>query len=120
MLLSDRKPVIMVVEDEPEVAEVGIMFAHTSGYEVFWCRSAEDAIERIGHCDLVFTDIFLQGDSGLDLIKRIRTAGNEIPIVATAGNTAILEEAIEAGANAIIPKPWKRDTLQRTFTELLG
>ena len=120
MLHNDRKSVIMIVEDEPEVAEVGIAFAQMLGYEVFWCCSAEEAFERIGHCDLVFTDIFLQGDSGLDLIERIRAAGNEIPIVATAGNPAFLGEALRAGANATIPKPWARDALRRTFAELLG
>ena len=96
------------------------MIADRLGYDVFWCRTAETAFERIEHCDLVFTDIFLQGDSGIDLIERIRVAGNEIPIVATAGNEALLGKALKAGANASIPKPWKQDTLRRTFAELLG
>ena len=117
---SDRKSVIMVVEDEPEVAEVAIMIAQTLGYEVFWCRSVEAAFERIGQCDLVFTDMFLQGDSGLDLIERIRAEGNGIPIVATAGNEALLGKALKAGANVSIPKPWRQDDLRRTFAELLG
>ena len=117
---NDRKSVIMVVEDEPEVAEVGIEVAQMLGYEVFWCCSAEEVFESMEHCDLVFTDILLQGESGLDLIERIRTAGNEIPIVATAGNPAFLGEALKAGANATIPKPWARDALRRTFAELLG
>ena len=110
----------MVVEDEPEVAEVSFIVIHSLGYDIFWCNSAKTAFKRIGHCDLVFTDLTMEEDSGLDLIDWIRAAGADVPIVATTGNTEVLEVALEHGANATIPKPWVRDDLRRTLTELLG
>ena len=120
MSRRDRQSVIMVVEDEPKVAEVAVIVIQSLGYVVFWCNSAKTAFKRIGHCDLVFTDLSMPEDSGLDLIKWIRAAGNDIPIVATTGNTGVLEVTLEHGASATIPKPWVRDDLQRTLAELLG
>ena len=120
MLYDNRKPVIMIVENEPELCELGVSIAHGLGYMAFACSSAEEAVERIGECDLVFTDIMLSGKSGIDLIREIRAAGNDIPIVATSGLEENLFESRNAGANASIPKPWLREDLRRTFAELIG
>ena len=115
MQRNDRKMVVMVVEDDALVAEVATTLIDSLGYDVFWCRSVGDAMERIHHCDLVFADILLPGKSGLELIEWIRAEGVDIPILATSGNHTQLAQAMFAGANAVIPKPWLTDVLKSWF-----
>ena len=84
--------------------------------------AADEAIERVSDCDIVFTDILMDDDAdrGIDLIKRIRASGNDIPIVAISGTPDLLPKAIEAGADDKIAKPWQLETLRKTLSELVG
>ena len=74
----------MLVDDDRGVREVGLQMMEMLGYQAFSCASADEAIERVSDCDIVFTDILMDDDAdrGIDLIKRIRASGNDIPIVA--------------------------------------
>jgi len=63
------------------------------------------------HFDLVITDLIIQGINGMEVINSIRTKNKTIKIIAMSGGfhflaSDMLQMAINAGANAIIPKPF--------------
>ena len=117
---GNKEPVILVVDNEEDLARLGAQLVEMCGYRGISCSSGLEARALLRECDLVFTDLVMDGFTGMDLIEWIRADGNDIPIVATSGSPEPLSGAIAAGACAIIPKPWELDVLKRTFAELLG
>ena len=111
--------VILVLDDEEDLARIGAQLAEMCGYKGIYCTSVAEAKSLIKECDLLFTDVAMEGPTGLDLIKWIHAEGNDIPIVATSGAPEPLEMAQRIGANVCIPKPWELEVLKRTFSELL-
>lgn len=70
----DEKPVLLVVEDEPEIARVIETHAQQRGYQV---HSATDGLSAISisreiHPDVVLLDIALPGMDGRDVMRRLR------------------------------------------------
>ena len=49
----------MLVDDDRGVREVGLQMMEMLGYQAFSCASADEAIERVSDCDIVFTDILM-------------------------------------------------------------
>src|SRR5919198_3843203 len=69
---TDLTPHILVVDDDPIIAQqLERLYTHT-GYRVTVASLAEDAIELLGreNIDLVITDIRLPGLSGVELAKK--------------------------------------------------
>lgn len=71
--------------------------------------------------DLVLCDMDLPEKSGLDVTREARSAGFPGPIVlmATSKDRELRAEAIEAGANEVIRKPFKGELLLRAAAEFL-
>jgi len=79
---------VLLVEDNPEVADVSKGLLEQLGYEVRWASNAEAAIaemERNG-IKLVFSDIVMPGEmDGISLAKVIRSRHPTIPILLATG-----------------------------------
>lgn len=79
---------VLLVEDNPEVADVSKGLLEQLGYEVRWASNAEAAIaemERNG-IKLVFSDIIMPGKmDGIGLAKVIRSRHPTIPILLATG-----------------------------------
>ncbi len=79
-------------------------------YEVLTAGSGEEALEKLGEkpFDLVITDIFLPGISGIDLLKYIREKMPEakVIIITAYGSEQKREEAMSNGALMYIEKPF--------------
>jgi len=70
------KPRILIVEDEPGIADTLQYALRTDGFEPAWCATGEEALERIGAAApaLVILDVGLPDASGFEIFKRIRDA----------------------------------------------
>ncbi len=110
----ERKPRILVVDDEAQIARVLRAGLTARGYEV---RSASDgalalaALEEWGP-DLVMTDLSMPGIDGIELCRRIRSR-SEIPIIVLSvkGEEGTKVEALDAGADDYVTKPFGMDEL---------
>jgi DNA-binding NtrC family response regulator len=100
---------LLIVEDEETLRESLKRVFQREGYQVEAVGSAEAALGLFeqGSYDLIVTDIILPGNSGIELLKRVKEAHPEqIVIIITA--YASLETAVEtlrAGAYDYIVKP---------------
>ena len=81
---------VMIVEDE-KIIRTGIASVVSrfgSGFEVAWqCADAYAAWDlfQAEAPDLVITDIVMRGMSGLELARKIREAGSDVPLVILSG-----------------------------------
>lgn len=74
-------PLVLVVEDEPEIAGLMRDFLEASGFRVTLARNAEEATEALAMApDCVLLDVMLPGRSGFELCREIR-AVSELPVL---------------------------------------
>lgn len=114
---------ILVVEDETRLREQLRDRLGASGYVV---DTASDGAEGLYYgedypLDLAVIDIGLPKLSGIDLIRRLRSAGRNFPIlILTArGNWQDKVEGLEAGADDYLVKPFQFEELQARLNALL-
>lgn len=109
---SASEPVakILIVEDDGETA--GILSAHlrSSGYAV---SLAKDGLEGLrialaDRPDALILDRSLPGCEGLDLLRRLRSAGGDMPalILSAKGNVRDRVDGFDAGADDYLIKPF--------------
>ena len=100
---------ILIVEDEPSIAEVVTAYARREGHEAVWAPDGEAALalwEAEGP-DLIVLDIMLPKLSGAEVCRRIR-ARSRVPIImltARSGETDVVE-GLDGGADDYVTKPF--------------
>lgn len=107
-------PRILVVDDEVQITRVLRMSLKTQGYEV---RVAADGASALAHFhewqpDLVVTDLVMPGMDGLALCRALRQL-SQVPIVVLSakGEERMKVEALDAGADDYVTKPFGMDEL---------
>ena len=100
---------ILVVDDEPQIAEIATDYLRLAGYDVLVAGDGIGALDAIRHRppDLVVLDLGLPRMDGLDVARAIRRA-SDLPIIML---TARVEEddrlrGLEIGADDYITKPF--------------
>ncbi len=123
---------ILIADDQPDVLEALRILLKGEGYQTDAVTSLAGviaALEKKDYAllmmDLNYTRDTTSGQEGLEVIPRIQTMDNTLPIVVmTAWATIDLAvEAMKRGARDFVPKPWENDRLLaivRTQVELGG
>jgi DNA-binding response OmpR family regulator len=105
---------VLVVEDEPNIAEFIRRGLTYKGYEVDVAHTGEDALDLAWErpVDLVILDLMLPGMDGIEVCRRLRAAGDVAIIVLTARDKVDDKvEGLEAGADDYVTKPFAFDEL---------
>ena len=111
--MDDRKK-ILVVDDEPQIIRVlrHILSAH--GYAVRTAEDGESALEvfREWQPELVLTDLQMPVMNGLELCRRLRRESNVLIVILSVRNEEkIIVEALDAGADDYVIKPFATNEL---------
>ncbi|MEJ2277985.1 MAG: ATP-binding protein, partial [Candidatus Lokiarchaeota archaeon] len=89
--VGQKRPVVLIVDDSPEVAEVTSSLFQHLGYWPIYRESGESALKLLSggtKVDLVFTDIVMPGTiDGVGLAIEIRTRFPDVPVILTTGYT---------------------------------
>lgn len=121
---GERRPKILVVDDQPDNRALLRELLETIGYQVQVARTGEQAIELYASWDpeLILMDLMMPGIGGLEAIRRLRASGSTTLIVALTASSMDQEgtEAIIAGANAVWWKPYQESDLLEKIRVLLG
>lgn len=100
---------LLIVEDEPAIAEVVAAYAAREGYETLWAADGEAAMShwKSEGADLVVLDLMLPKLSGLEVCRRIR-ARSSVPIVmlTARGSEDDVVAGLDAGADDYVGKPF--------------
>jgi two-component system phosphate regulon response regulator PhoB len=113
-------PAVLVVEDEPAIAELIAINLRHNGFRTTWAMDSASAQREIDASvpDLILLDWMLPGESGLVLAKRWRAhpRTKEIPLImlTARGDEADRVAGLDAGADDYIAKPFStRELLAR-------
>jgi DNA-binding response OmpR family regulator len=100
---------IVVVEDEPDIADLLTLYFEREGWTVHWCPDGEGGLEtiRARQPDLVVLDIGLPGMTGLDVCRELRTSSSVPVLFLTARDDEIDRIlGLELGADDYVTKPF--------------
>ncbi|HEY7205536.1 MAG TPA: GAF domain-containing protein, partial [Methylomirabilota bacterium] len=115
----------LVVDDEPEVAEVVADILGASGHTAVVVGSGQAAVERVGaeRFDLVFTDLAMPGMTGWQVARAVKTRAPEVRIVLMSGfGVEVAPEELRAnGVDLVLAKPLQiRDVMSAVSAILRG
>jgi two-component system response regulator MprA len=106
---------VLVVEDDPALAASLLRSMVFEGYEVSHAPTGEDAVVALSAqgFDCVVLDVGLPGISGLELTRRLRRQGDEIPILMLTARqlTGDRVAGLDAGADDYLVKPFELEEL---------
>lgn len=104
-----NKYLILIVEDEPNIASFMSTVLEANGFETMFARNGAEAIILItSHCpDVILLDIGLPDMDGQSIIESVRGWSN-VPIIVVSARTRERDKvmALEAGADDYITKPF--------------
>ncbi len=113
--MSEQKPVVLIVDDEPPIRKLLRMGLATQGYAITEATNGRTALEALAQAtpDLVVLDLGLPDMAGGDLLRRIRTAYEAVPIVVLSSrdDERTKVEMLDAGADDYVTKPFGMNEL---------
>lgn len=101
---------ILVVDDEPEIADLVALYLENENYEVFKFYSSVEALKCITDTklDLAILDVMMPGVNGFELCKKIRANHNYPVIMLTAkGEELDKINGLALGADDYVTKPFR-------------
>jgi DNA-binding response OmpR family regulator len=114
---------VLVVEDDEEIAQVLQRSLRLEGYEV---KLAGDGVQGLEEAhaflpDLIVLDLGLPRLDGVDVAKRLREDGDEVPILMLTARDALESrvEGLDVGADDYLVKPFERQELLARLRALL-
>jgi two-component system KDP operon response regulator KdpE len=108
------KPVVLVVDDEPQILRVMRASLPIRGYEVLTASSGKEALDQLSKQvpDLVILDLAMPEMSGLEVCRRVREFSTvPIIILSAKGSESDKVAALDLGADDYVTKPFGMDEL---------
>ncbi|MBX3621559.1 MAG: two-component system response regulator CreB [Rhizobacter sp.] len=103
------KPRVLIVEDEPGIADTLQYALRTDGFEPTWVATGEEALAQFKAQTpaLVILDVGLPDTSGFEVFKRLREEA-DVPVVFLTARSDEIDRVVglELGADDYVPKPF--------------
>jgi len=121
---SNHKGTILFVEDEPIVLDVGTLMIKKLGYRVLQATSGTEASQvfsdNIDDISLVFLDINLPDEKGVDTCMRLKSMDSNVRVIHTSGMGVIGSgQTLDCGCAGFLAKPFKIEELSNKIKEYL-
>jgi two-component system response regulator MprA len=114
---------ILIVEDDRSVREAIRRALVIDGYEILLSEDGIDAVVAVDARapDCVVLDLGLPGIDGLEVCRRLRRAGNRVPILILTARDAVSDriDGLDAGADDYLVKPFDVGELKARLRALL-
>ena len=108
--LNDRSGLILIVDDTPTNLSLLAQVLGDAGFEVAIATSGERAIEQVKRerPDLILLDIMMPGKDGLFILKHLRQAGRNTPVILLTARNELDDrlQGLNLGADDYIAKPF--------------
>ncbi|MCU7725150.1 response regulator [Actinoplanes sp. KI2] len=116
---------VLIVEDQPEVAQLVQRLIEPAGYAITVATDALTAVTQVAagaHPDLLITDVVMPAMTGPELAAALRTHHPDLPVLYMSGYTAAsLGPQLHLDENSmLIEKPFTRSTLLGAIRTLCG
>ena len=107
-------PRILVVDDDPDVRQMMTLFLRKNGVMALPAATEAEVRSHLsgGRVDLIFLDVMLGDENGLEICRRLRSE-QDVPIIMVSALSADHQrmEGYEVGADDYIAKPYNPDLL---------
>lgn len=109
--MEDRKPTILLVDDETDLLEITASILELEGYTVITAESVDIAVERIKSVlpDIIVSDITMPGKTGFDFLAYVRSQSHlqNIPFLFLSAHADIesIKTGKEQGIDDYLTKP---------------
>jgi DNA-binding response OmpR family regulator len=113
---------VLLAEDDTAIAEPLARALRREGYDVDVAVTGTEALLRVGRStDLVVLDLGLPEVDGLDVCRRLRAAGHQVPVLMLTARGAELDAVVglDAGADDYVSKPFRVGELLARLRALL-
>ena len=101
---------ILVVEDEKHLNRIISEAVEDEGYSVDSCYNGLEALEYLecADYDVIILDIMMPKMDGLELVRRLRSEGNNTPVLFLTARDAVADrvEGLESGGDYYLTKPF--------------
>src|SRR3954463_5480956 len=115
---------ILVIDDEPNILTTVRRSLELEGYQVVVAGGGAAGLAKLVEhdIDMVLLDVMMPGETGLEVLPKLRAAKPETIVVMMSGNATIetAVQATKAGAHDFIEKPLSGDKLLITVQNALG
>jgi len=109
-------PRILIVDDEPHIAEALEHSLQAEGYDVITAHDGQTAVALLALESLrspitgVILDMEMPLVHGVEVLRQMRSLYPDLPIlmISASQNNVMFEEAMRSGANAFLAKPFDR------------
>jgi CheY-like chemotaxis protein len=126
-LPTDRKPLAIIVEDEPHLAKFMKHFMGLEGFEVRLAGTRDEIVQALRQPprpDLVLLDVMLPDADGFDVLMKIRQHEGlrHVPIIMLTAKTTreAVIKGLAGGADGYITKPFQTDVLVKAIKTMFG
>jgi DNA-binding response OmpR family regulator len=103
-------PTVLVVDDERNIVELARLYLSKDGFRVLTAADGQRALELVQQerPDLVVLDLMLPQVDGWEVCRRLRQAGNEVPIIMLTARSDEVDRIVglEMGADDYMAKPF--------------
>jgi two-component system response regulator MprA len=116
---------ILVVDDERAVRESLRRALELEGYEIELAGDGSEALSTLGRDepppDAVILDVLMPGVDGLEVCRRLRAAGNHVPVLMLTARDEVENRVagLDAGADDYVTKPFALEELLARMRALL-
>lgn len=123
-MMENKKPNILVVDDDPSVRELICLFLESAGYQVYQAEGGREAMKLVTAPDIIVdilvTDIIMPYMNGVDLANRICSVKPEIKVLFVSAYSAEIlssQNLCPEGAD-YIRKPFGRELLLNRISQI--
>ena len=117
MATEEERPVVLVVDDEPAIRLLCRVNLEIGGYTVREAGTLDEAREQLaaGPIDVALLDVHIGTERSESLLRELNE--RKIPVAIVSGS-ADLAQLRDAGADAVLGKPFTLDDLESTVAQL--
>jgi DNA-binding NtrC family response regulator len=105
----------LIVDDDQTHAEMLAEGLREAGWNAQSATGVEEALSWMDECahTLVVSDVRMYDGDGFDLLRAVRASQRPVPVIlmSSFGTGATLQQVLDAGAYAYLPKPFPLDEL---------
>jgi len=123
-LRDGQGELVLVVDDEEFILDTARQTLEDAGYRALTANGGKKALELMeakgDEVEAVITDLRMPEMNGFELIRRLRPQFPNLPIIAASGMAdGRTDDAVEAGAQTFLAKPFTAEKLQSTLQDVL-
>ncbi|MDR2493039.1 MAG: response regulator transcription factor [Coriobacteriales bacterium] len=101
---------VLLVEDQQRLSQALAAILREEGHHVDAVYDGRDGLDyaRLGHYDAVVLDIMLPKLNGLEVVRSLRSEGNDVPVIMLTARDALRDKVmgLDAGADDYLTKPF--------------